>query len=141
MTAVLDVAVMRVGEDGCARFTFGRSPRLVAGRQRVAQHFIFGLLTKPGSIFTTPNYGGGLLHNVPTAFKDESELHVSVAAAVSKTVRDIMAEQAQHVMEPPDRLASVKILEARLDTTRGVVTYYLKLEIKTEAGESEIVEL
>jgi phage baseplate assembly protein W len=141
MSGIIDIAIMRMEPNGEVRFTFGERPALVSGRKRVAQHVIQTLLTRSGSLFNNRNFGGSLIENLPQAAREDSEVHSAVVEAVSKTVRDIMAEQARHPVDPADRLAGVSILEARLDRNRTPVTYYLRIEVRTDSGDSEIVEI
>lgn len=138
MPAIRDIAVMRVGDDGVARFSFGHHPRFISGRERVASHFIQVLLTRPGSIAWSKHLGGGLME-LAGGIVDEGALHTAVAAAVSKSTRDVLTEQGQHSVDPSDKMASVQILEARFEASSR--TYFLKLEILTESGESVIVNL
>jgi len=139
MALAKDIAVIRVNEDGEARFAFGRIPRYVQGINRVVQVYLLALLTRSGSIITASQYGSGLYELAPASVVNESDLHTSVAAAVSKAREDVQKEQNKHELEAADRLSGVTILAAKFDANAR--QYFLTLEIRNEAGASIIVKL
>lgn len=141
MVATKDLTVMWVDVDGCVHFGFGRRPRLVSGRQRVAQAYIIALFTEIGSIDGYPEFGGSLMESIPKNKVDEATVRATFIAAMSRARKSVINEQSKHPTEPEDRLQTANLLGLELGYSGGQWALMAEIEVRTEAGESIIIRM
>lgn len=121
--------------EGNLGFRFTDSPRKITGVQKVAQTFLYVLLTSKGSDPVKPTFGTGLSSMVTTGNRprNNNELY----SAVSDYVNDATG-QTKAILNDPDRkdlssqLDSVRLLAAQ--GTRDYIT--LTIKIVTRNGEA-----
>jgi len=117
-------------------FGFQKGMATHSGLESLIQIVLVNLLTNPASDALHPKRGGGLPGALREAGSsaDPTQIASAVQRAVSKTEREILADQAQYGLPSTERLAELQLEQVLPEVGAGRV--HIRLRLINEAGES-----
>ena len=124
-----DINITFRDKTGYCEFGFQKTPKTVEGIEKLVQKVAKALLTTMGSDIFVPELGGNVASYLTT-----EQAKQSLIVDIDRMVQQMKARQAKMGLPANERLASVSLLDVKIDKDSLDITVL----VTSDLGESEI---